>query len=187
MGNPKDVSDTDSRVLIKTTPDATLLSVSPAKRSDTGVYKLTLKNRLGQDTGSVRVTVLDRPSAPERLRADEIDVDNVTLRWNPPKDDGGEPVSNYVVEKRGPDGVWTKVNNFVTGTTVKVRNLKTGTPYDFRVMAENSNGRSEPCLTEDTIIPKSPFGNFVRKFIAFTLIPLWFNLLSCSILFRSSR
>ncbi|GAU87381.1 hypothetical protein RvY_00244-2 [Ramazzottius varieornatus] len=158
LGNPKDVSDTDSRVLTKTSPDFTLLSVSPAKRSDTGVYKLTLKNRLGQDTGSVRVTVLDRPAAPERLRADEIDIDNVTLRWNPPKDDGGEAVTNYVVEKRGPDGVWTKVNNFVTGTTVKVRNLKTGTPYDFRVMAENSNGRSEPCLTEDAIIPKSPYG-----------------------------
>ena len=63
-----------------------------------------------------------------------------------------------VVEKRGPDGVWTKVNNFVTGTTCKVRNLQEGKPYDFRVMAENAIGRSEPCLTEDTIIPKSKFG-----------------------------
>ncbi|XP_055331451.1 twitchin-like isoform X3 [Paramacrobiotus metropolitanus] len=158
LGNVKDVSDSDSRVMTKTTSEQTLLSVGPAKRSDTGTYKLTLKNRLGQDTGSVRVTVLDRPDKPERLRADEIEADSITLKWSPPKDDGGEPITNYVVEKRGPDGVWTKVNNFVTGTSCKVRNLQEGKPYDFRVFAENAMGRSDPCETEDSIKPKSPYG-----------------------------
>lgn len=158
LGNPKGISDSDSRVMTKTTPESTLLSVGPAKRSDTGTYKLTLKNRLGQDTGSVRVTVLDRPDKPERLRAEGVEADSLTLRWNAPKDDGGEPITNYVVEKRGPDGVWTKVNNFVNGTSCKVRNLQEGKSYDFRVMAENSLGRSDPCETEDSIKPKSPFG-----------------------------
>ena len=96
------VSDSDSRVMTKTTPDSTLLSVGPAKRSDTGVYKLTLKNRLGQDTGSVRVTVIDKPAIPERLRAEDIDADNITLKWNPPKDDGGEPITNYVRDIHSP-------------------------------------------------------------------------------------
>ena len=49
-------------------------------------------------------------------------------------------------------------------TTVKpdissycVQNLKEGTEYFFRVIAENAVGKSEP-LDSDGVVPKSPYG-----------------------------
>ena len=59
--------------------------------------------------------MLDKPSPPRDLRADEFGGDSLTLFWKPPKDDGGADITNYVVERRDhgkPD--WCKVNNAST-------------------------------------------------------------------------
>ena len=83
----------------------------------------------------------------------------MALQWKPPKDDGGEKVSNYILEKR-PKGSdrWQKVSSYLTTPEATVRNLDEGQEYEFRVMAENANGISEPLETEKPIIPKHPFG-----------------------------
>ena len=59
------------------------------------------------------------------------------------KDNGGNDVKHYVVEKRiaGTDK-WTKVGPPVSGTTCDVRGLEDGQNYEFRVSAENDNGVS---------------------------------------------
>ena len=83
----------------------------------------------------------------------------MTLHWRPPKDNGGDDITNYVVEKRkkGSD-TWEKVSSSVMGTSYRVRNLKEGQAYDFRVMAENQYGISDPTETMEPITAKSPFG-----------------------------
>lgn len=82
-----------------------------AKRSDTGQYRLQLRNQYGFDTATVHVRVLDRPNPPENLRADEFAGDALTLYWNPPKDNGGADISNYIVEKReARSSTWSKVS-----------------------------------------------------------------------------
>ena len=92
------------------------LVVKNAKRSDTGQYRLQLRNQYGFDTATILVKVLDRPSPPQDLRADEFAGDALTLYWSPPKDNGGAEISNYVVEKREPRSpAWSKVINY-TGT-----------------------------------------------------------------------
>lgn len=85
------------------------LVVKNAKRSDGGQYRLQLRNSSGFDTATVNVKVLDRPNPPENLHADEFGGDALTLFWNPPKDNGGADITNYVVEKREPKGSWSKV------------------------------------------------------------------------------
>ena len=86
------------------------LVVKNSKRSDGGQYRLQLRNSSGFDTATVNVRVLDRPSPPQNLRADEFAGDALTLFWNPPKDNGGADVTNYVIEKREPRQLaWTKV------------------------------------------------------------------------------
>lgn len=40
----------------------------------------------------------------------------------------------------------------------QVRNLEPGSKYDFRVMAENQQGISEPLETSEAILAKLPFG-----------------------------
>ena len=47
------------------------------------------------------VLCLDAPAAPGGpLEATDIRADEITLKWKPPADDGGEPVKNYILEKR---------------------------------------------------------------------------------------
>lgn len=53
-----------------------------------------------------------------------------------------------------PTKAWDDVCSFCH----QVRNLEPGTKYDFRVMAENSQGVSEPLETTEPVLAKHPFG-----------------------------
>ena len=156
--NNDDVDATDARFMQKTADDYTQLVCTKAKREYTGKYSLLLKNSCGFDTVSCNVRVLDRPSPPQSVRGEDVEGDSLTLRWLPPKDDGGSEVTNYAVEKKEVGSIaWTRVSSFVNGTACRVRNLTVGKKYDFRVMAENQYGTSEPAQTDDSILAKHPF------------------------------
>jgi hypothetical protein len=43
---------------------------------------------------------------------------------------------------------------------VTISKLKEGHEYEFRVMAENINGLSEPLVTEKSTLVKNPFSKF---------------------------
>lgn len=79
-------------VLFQLTDCSATFIMKNSKRSDSGQYRLQLRNTSGYDTATINVRVLDRPSPPENLRADEFAGEALTLYWNPPKDDGGAPV-----------------------------------------------------------------------------------------------
>lgn len=148
----------DSRIFQKITPESASLVVKNAKRSDGGQYRLQLRNPSGYDTATINVRVLDRPGKPENLRADEFEGEALTLYWNPPKDNGGGEITNYVVEKReGRTANWTKVSGYVTTPFLRVKNLTVGREYEFRVMAENQYGQSDPVQTTEPIRARHPF------------------------------
>lgn len=53
-----------------------------------------------------QVLVVDRPSPPVGpLDVSDITPDTCTLSWKPPLDDGGSPITNYIVEKMDNVGV----------------------------------------------------------------------------------
>ncbi|TGZ63952.1 hypothetical protein CRM22_006631 [Opisthorchis felineus] len=136
-----------------------VLEVQKVRRADTGDYELTLMNDLGQVKTSCHVEVLDVPGPPEGpLEAEDVNADEMTLKWKPPLDDGGQPITNYILEKRlkGSDS-WQKVSNFLNTTTATVRNLEVGNEYEFRVMAENAMGMGEPLMTTKPIKAKHPY------------------------------
>lgn len=154
--NVKDESD--PRVHQQLADDYASFVVKNSKRSDSGQYRLQLRNPSGFDTATINVKVLDRPSPPTNLRADEFAGDALTLYWNPPKDNGGADITNYVIEKREPRSpTWSKVSSYVTTPFVRVRNLTVGHEYEFRVMAENQYGTSDPAVTIDPIRARHPF------------------------------
>jgi len=148
----------DSRFTEQLTDDFCALILRGGKRTDAGPYKLRLTNSSGFDSCTVNVRVLDRPGPPENLRAEEFNGDALTLYWNPPRDNGGAEVTNYVLEKReGSSGSWSKISSYVTGTFLRIRNLTVGSVYDFRVMAENQYGQSDPCMNDTPIKARHPF------------------------------
>ncbi|KAK3103159.1 hypothetical protein FSP39_016894 [Pinctada imbricata] len=147
------------RVALKVLDDQIVLANSKAERGDSGKYKVTLKNDSGQESGTLNVNVLDKPAAPEGpLTATDIIGEELTLNWKAPKDDGGEKINNYIVEKRKAGSKqWQKVSSFINSPSCNVRNLEPGTEYEFRVMAENMQGVSEPLETSTPILAKLPY------------------------------
>lgn len=55
---------------------------------------------------------------------------------------------------------WQKVSAFIKTPTATVRGLEEGKEYEFRVIAENAMGLSEPLTTDKAIKAKHPFGEF---------------------------
>ncbi|OTF83012.1 twitchin-like protein, partial [Euroglyphus maynei] len=156
--NDMEILDTDARFTLGLTDTNATLTCRMAKRDYTGKYTIMLKNGSGFDTCTCNVKVLDRPKPPINFHCDEVDGESLTLKWSPPKDDGGDPVTNYVLEKRETGtSTWTKVSSFVHGTAFRVKNLIIGRSYDFRVAAENQFGLSDFTVTDEPITARYSF------------------------------
>ena len=86
--------------------------------------------------------------------------DHCKLNWDKPKDDGGLPLSAYVVEKMDTTtGRWVPVGRVPGDTTeMEVKGLEPGKRYDFRVKAVNEEGESEPLDTDHSTLAKDPYG-----------------------------
>uniref|UniRef100_A0A8C5WLN5 Titin n=1 Tax=Leptobrachium leishanense TaxID=445787 RepID=A0A8C5WLN5_9ANUR len=152
-----EVFDTDSF--------STVLTLKECTRKDTGEYLLTVSNIAGSKTVALHLTVLDVPGPPTGpLNILEITPDHMVIAWRPPKDDGGSPVINYVVEKcEGKKLTWSIVSTGSTQTKAKVPRLQKGFEYTFRVRAENKMGIGNPLESQPTVAkhmfdPPSPPG-----------------------------
>lgn len=113
-----------------------------------------------------RIDVLsDTPEGP--LEISDIRPDSCILAWKPPKNDGGSPINNYIIEKLDPKkGEWQKVSSFCRVPYYEVTGLNEGSEYKFRVSAENDYGQSQPLESEKSIIAKNPFSMLFSKSIS---------------------
>jgi len=92
-----------------------------------------------QNQYSVCFTVYP-PSAPEPPVVTEERATSCTVTYQPPRWDGGAPITGYILERRtpGPDSEWIRVNNTpVTDLHYTIYNLTADTQYEFRVAAVN--------------------------------------------------
>ncbi|KAI1733007.1 fibronectin type III domain-containing protein [Ditylenchus destructor] len=152
------LDERDARAQIETNDYLTQLTYQKCERGDSGTYTVRMENDLGSDSVELRLKVVDKPSPPQDLEVDDIGPESCRLFWKPPKDDGGVPITNYVVEKYrlGVD-VWERVSSFVRNTECLVMELVENERYRFRVFAENQYGLSEPTELPDPIVAKYQF------------------------------
>lgn len=149
---------TDERIKFDTKFDETIFINKSAKRSETGIYTIHLINSEGTDSASCRVLVVDRPSPPQGpLDVVDVTPETCTLAWRPSADDGGSPITNYVIEKIDQNGLWTKVSSFVRSCHYDVMGLEPQRKYFFRIRAENQYGLSEPLELDEPVIAKYSF------------------------------
>lgn len=81
----------------------------------------------------------------------------ITLTWAAPDDDGGSPITEYVVEYSSDGETWQQVSlDDATATSATVTELANGTGYRFRVTARNEVGDGVTSLTSDEITPSAP-------------------------------
>ena len=92
------------------------------------------------------------PSQPGEPEITDFDNKSVTLKWAKPKDDGGRPISHYIIQKKDKFGGWfdalvTDDKNCsakIDDLEARVPGLSEGKWYQFRVIAVNKAGESEP-------------------------------------------
>ena len=55
--------------------------------------------------------LLDLPNKPSKPKAENINKTTVKIKWTPPNNDGGSPVTGYVIEKCDvSQRQWVRVN-----------------------------------------------------------------------------
>src|SRR6185312_7658793 len=83
------------------------------------------------------------PWAPSGLTGAPGDG-QVSLNWSAPAQDGGSPLTGYVVVTEPGD----QIKSLAAGTTgLAVSGLTNGTNYSFQVLALNANGASPAAVT----------------------------------------
>lgn len=102
----------------------------------------------------------DKPGPPAAFDISEITNHSCFLAWNPPRDDGGSKVTNYIVERKATDSeIWHKLSSTVKQTTYKATNLIAFKDYIFRVFAENQFGIG-PAAEHAPITARYAFGMY---------------------------
>ena len=137
----------------------TVIRVLESKRSDTGIYELTAKNVNGTDRATCKVTVLDVPGPPEGpVGTKDVRKESATISWNIPKDDGGSPITHYIVEKQDQSNLrWIPCGE-TRNLSLHVENLIEDAEYRFRIRAVNAQGEGGPLIGPDPpMIAKDPF------------------------------
>uniref|UniRef100_A0A8C2ZMI0 Titin n=1 Tax=Cyclopterus lumpus TaxID=8103 RepID=A0A8C2ZMI0_CYCLU len=176
----------DDRVSIDTKPGHSTVTIAKTKRDDSCTYIIEATNSSGRATATVDVNILgktgrikkdrfhkasvsfwliksnvpraDKPGPPAAFDISEITNETCFLAWNPPRDDGGSRVTNYIVERRTADSeIWHRLSSTIKLTTYKAVDLVKFKEYIFRVFAENQFGVGPPA-EHQSIIARYPFG-----------------------------
>ncbi|KAJ8319891.1 hypothetical protein KUTeg_001478 [Tegillarca granosa] len=151
--NNEDIPE-DKRIEVETINNFTTMRLFKVKRSDQGDYTLTLENPAGKVSITIKLTVLDKPSPPVDLSVADVTAESVTLKWQPPEDDGGSEVTGYIIERREFNRrTWQKVDE-TTDLEYTIHKLLQGNQYYFHVIAKNAIGQSEPAELTEAVLAK---------------------------------
>jgi titin len=140
------------------------ITVKSLTRQDGGSYSVSAENIVGKKYAEFELKVLDVPSPPRDLKVTDVQREAISVAWQPSEDDGGSPITNYILEKRD-----AKKTTWSSAGRVKPKELEftvakliEGNEYFIRVIAENEIGQSEPCELKEPVKAKSPFGKFIN-------------------------
>uniref|UniRef100_A0A8C7ZRA3 Titin n=1 Tax=Oryzias sinensis TaxID=183150 RepID=A0A8C7ZRA3_9TELE len=141
------------RINVETTAATAVLNISECTRDDSGVYTILGKNIVGSVTDNIIVKIHDVPGPPKGpVQIVEISRTFCMFSWETPENDGGVPITNYVVEIRETTSqTWTELSSTVIRTMFKASRLTTGSEYQFRVKAKNRYGVPGPPSTPTVV------------------------------------
>ncbi|XP_076734233.1 immunoglobulin-like and fibronectin type III domain-containing protein 1 isoform X1 [Maylandia zebra] len=141
----------DNNTRIEKSASQSRLLLSRCQRKDTGEIKIKLKTEHGFTEALSRLIVLDKPTPP--LGPAEVTESSATcieFRWRPPKDDGGSPVINYIMERQQVGrNTWKKIAEIPGVSSYRDTGVERGRKYCYRIRAVTAEGTSEVMETEE--------------------------------------
>ncbi|XP_072023881.1 uncharacterized protein [Amphiura filiformis] len=99
------------------------------------------------------IAVVDKPDAPSRPKVGNEGVKKVGITWSPGQNDGGSPVTGYIIKKRQNTSTWVLVDDKVTDTSYSTSDITAGIRYQFQILAVNEEGISKPSDPSDVVVP----------------------------------
>jgi predicted phage tail protein len=104
-----------------------------------------------------QVTVPKAPTGP--ITSLKCNKDSISIQWGPTRDNGGAPVSRYIIYCREVNtNTWTRAGVVDSETfSYQVENLTENSEYHFRVVAENCKGPGAHLQTESPFKACSPY------------------------------
>ncbi|XP_032120418.1 myosin-binding protein C, fast-type-like [Sapajus apella] len=151
-------TSTEGRVRVEKRVECSSFVIESAERADEGRYTIKVTNPVGEDVASIFLRVVDVPDPPEAVRVTSVGEDWAILVWEPPKYDGGQPVTGYLLERKKKGSQrWMKLNFEVfTETTYESTKMIEGVLYEMRVFAVNAIGVSQPSMNTKPFMPIAP-------------------------------
>ncbi|XP_038577763.1 immunoglobulin-like and fibronectin type III domain-containing protein 1 [Micropterus salmoides] len=141
----------DNNTKIEKSPSHSCLLLRRCQRKDTGEIKIKLKNEHGFIEAISQLIVLDKPTSP--LGPAEVTESSATcieFRWRPPKDDGGSPVINYIMERQQVGrNTWKKMGDIPGVPIYRDTGVEHGRKYCYRIRAVTAEGTSEEMKTDE--------------------------------------
>lgn len=136
------------------TTASTEITISGLINGEEYDFRVSAENEAGVgDYADISATPSSVPSVPQNLSAAAGDK-QVALTWEAPDDDGGFPITEYIVEYKltaDDDTAWTDIDHDSDETQATITGLTNGTAYDFRVTAVTSEGNGSPASVVNVI------------------------------------
>ncbi|XP_029438809.1 immunoglobulin superfamily member 22 isoform X2 [Rhinatrema bivittatum] len=146
----KDGLLTQGREVITKGKNHSQFLINSSKRSDSGLYRIELKNDYGQVHYDIHVRVADFPRPPSDLQLIEEVPNTVTLKWNHTPDVADDGQAHYIIMKRDTStATWFTAAERVFSNKYTVTGMLPGRKYFFRVIARNDIGDSDPLDSKD--------------------------------------
>ncbi|KAM9785969.1 immunoglobulin-like and fibronectin type III domain-containing protein 1 [Neosynchiropus ocellatus] len=149
----------DSNTKIERYSSHSRLLLSRCHRKDMGEIKIKLKNEDGFVEALSQLIVLDKPTAPMGpVEVIESLPYCIEFKWRPPKDDGGSPVINYVIERQQVGrNTWRKLGEIPGLPVYSDSDVDHGRKYCYRIRAVTSEGVSDAMETDEIQAGKLAF------------------------------
>ncbi|KAM9361327.1 immunoglobulin-like and fibronectin type III domain-containing protein 1 [Symphorus nematophorus] len=127
------------------------LLLTKCQRKISGEIKVKIKNECGTTEAITQLVVLGLPTQPlgpvDIIESSSTCID---FKWRPPKDNGGCPITDYVLERQqiGRNS-WKKLGKIGPEPKYRDTDVDHGRKYCYHIRAETEQGISEMMETDD--------------------------------------
>uniref|UniRef100_A0A665T0T6 Immunoglobulin like and fibronectin type III domain containing 1, tandem duplicate 3 n=1 Tax=Echeneis naucrates TaxID=173247 RepID=A0A665T0T6_ECHNA len=141
----------DTHIRIEKSSTHSRLLLTKCQRKTTGEIKIKIKNECGTIEAITQLIVLDKPTPPLGP-VDTIESSStcIEFKWRPPKNNGGSPITDYILERQqiGRNS-WKKLGKIGPEPKYRDTDVDHGRKYCYHIMAETDQGISEMMETDD--------------------------------------